>query len=273
MTSTDLSRFDLAEGHLAYLDTGEGDLVVLLHGGGVDHRMWRDQIPHLARTHRVIAPDLRNHGASADATTPFRHCDDVAALVRHLDSGPATLVGLSMGGGAATDTALEHPEVVSRIVVSGTGTSEPIFTDPWVFDIFRRYQEAIEAMDVDAWLDATALFVTGPDRTSGEVRGDVVERVRAMGAETVTAHVRPDVAQPLPVTGSWDRLPEIEIPVLAVVGAADAPDHIAMGRRLAEDVQHGRVVEVAGTAHYPNMERPDEWNTLVDEFLAAGAGV
>ncbi|WP_143673523.1 alpha/beta fold hydrolase, partial [Streptomyces griseiscabiei] len=81
--------FQSDDGPLAYLDTGQesgrkagpGTPLVLLHGGFTDHRMWRDLVPALvAAGHRVIAPDARGHGASANASRPFRLTDDLAAL-------------------------------------------------------------------------------------------------------------------------------------------------------------------------------------------------
>ncbi|MBO3734946.1 alpha/beta fold hydrolase [Glycomyces sp. NEAU-S30] len=75
---------------LHWHDTGSGRLPVFLHGGFLDHRMWEDQIPAFAADHRVIAPDARGHGRSSNASGPYRHGDDFAALLRHLDTGPAT---------------------------------------------------------------------------------------------------------------------------------------------------------------------------------------
>lgn len=73
---------------------------------------------------------------------------------------------------------------------------------------------------------------------------------------------------PQPVDDAWDRLDEIEQPVLALCGALDSEDHLDMGRRLAAGVRRGRYAEVQGSAHYPNMEQPDAWNAAVDGFLA-----
>jgi len=60
------------------------------------------------------------------------------------------LVGLSMGGGTAVDTALEHPELVRALVVSGVGTSQPRFTDPWTLDVLTRWQAVLAASDAEA---------------------------------------------------------------------------------------------------------------------------
>jgi pimeloyl-ACP methyl ester carboxylesterase len=102
----DVAWLDTEDGRLAYHDTGTAHPLVLLHGGLLDHRMWDDQIPVLAPLYRVIAPDTRGHGASANASRPFRHADDLAALLRHLDTGPAILARVSVGAGIAVDTAL-----------------------------------------------------------------------------------------------------------------------------------------------------------------------
>jgi len=261
-------RLALDDGHLAYTDTGDGDLVVLLHGGGVDHRMWDDQVSALAARHRVVVPDLRGHGEASTLFTPARHCDDVAALVRHIDAGPAVLVGLSMGGGAATDTALEHPDAVRALVVSGTGTSVATFSDPWVVAILQEWHRAVAARDAAAYVEASLAFCAGPHRRLDEVAGDTVERCRRMLTDTLARHASPDAVMPEPVHDAWDRLDEIEQPVLALCGALDSEDHLDMGRRLAAGVRRGRYAEVQGSAHYPNMEQPDASNAAVDGFLA-----
>lgn len=93
----DVAWLDTNDGRFAYHDAGTGDPVILLHGGFLDHRMWDEQIPVLESRYRVVAPDARGHGASANASRPFRHADDLAALLFHLDIGPAVIVGLSMG--------------------------------------------------------------------------------------------------------------------------------------------------------------------------------
>jgi pimeloyl-ACP methyl ester carboxylesterase len=262
-----MERLDLDPGHLTYTDTGEGDLVLLLHGGGLDHRMWDEQVPGLAAQYRVVVPDLRGHGAASTLDVPSRHCDDVAALVRHLDAGPAVLVGVSMGGGAATDAALEHPELVRAIVVSGTATSVPTFSDPWVLGILDEWGRAIAERDAAAYVEASLAFCAGPTRSLDEVRGDTVARCRRMLTDTLAHHASPDAVLPEPVHDAWDRLGDIDVPVLALCGGLDSEDHRDMGRRLAAAVRHGRYEEVPGTAHYPNMERPQLWDAAVHAFL------
>ncbi|GAA2785053.1 alpha/beta hydrolase [Saccharopolyspora taberi] len=270
----DVRHADIAGGRLAYSDTGSGEPLVFLHGGGLDHRMWNRQIEEFSQRYRVIAPDARGHGRSSTPVEPFRHCDDIAALLEHLGLGPVGLVGLSMGATTALDTALEHPHLVSSLVISGAGTSEPRFTDPWTLEILSTWQRTQEAGDAEGWIDAFMLFTAGPHRDLGQVDPQVVAQCRQMVTETVAAHVRTDPANgkpaavPLiPVENTWQRLPEITADLHAIVGGLDTADHIGMAEQVARTVPNGSSTTVDGTAHYPNMERPAEFNAVLSEFL------
>ena len=73
----------------------------------------------------------------------------------------------------------------------------------------------------------------------------------------------------VPVRDTWARAAGIGVPVLAVHGSADSPDHIGMADRLAGTVADGRAVSVDGAAHYPNMERPGVFDEILADFLRA----
>ncbi|MGW1101481.1 alpha/beta fold hydrolase [Streptomyces sp. NPDC002540] len=267
IATPDLLSYETEDGLLRYRDTGEGPLLVLLHAGFLDHGMWDDQVPVLARHHRVVVPDARGHGASSNAGGPFRHTDDLAALLRHLDAGPAILVGVSMGAATAVDTVLEHPDLVRALVVSGAGTSEPEFQDPWSEGVLADQARALAAGDVEGWIDASMLFVAGPHRTLGDVDPTVVRRLREMTARTLAKHTGDEPDWRVPVPDTWARAARITIPVLAVIGGIDSDDHIGMPRRLVRTVADGRVAIVEGAAHYPNMERPEAFDEILGGFL------
>jgi pimeloyl-ACP methyl ester carboxylesterase len=252
---------------LFWTDTGTGRPLVLLHGGFVDHGMWDDQITAFSGRYRVIAPDARGHGRSGIATEPFRHTDDLAALLRHLGTGPATLVGLSMGASIAVDTALEHPELVGALIVSGAGTSEPYFSDPWTTQALSRWTAAMAAGDLEASVEGFLQFVAGPHRTLDEVALGVVHRLRQMAKGTMSKHTLGEPDWLVPVRDTWARAAGIDVPVLAINGSIDSPDNVGMAERLVGTVKNGRATSVDGTAHYPNMERPDVFNEILEDFL------
>ncbi|WP_309059537.1 alpha/beta hydrolase [Streptomyces sp.] len=267
--ASELRSFASSDGDLAYLDTGSGDPVVLIHSGYVDHRVWDAQIPALAAHYRVIAPDVRGHGSSANATEPFRWADDLAGLLRHAGAGPAVLVGLSMGGVIATDTVLEHPELVRAVVTCGAATGDFQYTDPWHREIQAESARALGAGDIEGWLKAFLSVAPGPHRTAGDIDPDILRRLREMALHTLSKHTPDEKDQHVPVTGSWARLPQIGVPVLTVNGGLEPDDMHAAAERLAGAVPDGRSVTIDGTGHYPNMERPEVFNRVLLDFLGA----
>ncbi|MER5437928.1 alpha/beta hydrolase [Streptomyces sp. NPDC002790] len=252
---------------LFWIDEGTGRPLVLLHGGFLDHHMWDDQIAHLAAAHRVIAPDARGHGRSPNAAGPFRHTDDLAALLRQLGVGPAVLVGISMGASIAIDTALEHPALVGGVVISGAGTSEPYFTDPWTTGIWTTWQAAMAAGDVAAAVEAFTVFGAGPHRTLSDIDPRVVDRLRTMTWNTMSKHTAEEPDWSVPLKDTWLRAAAIPVPVRAVNGALDSPDHIGMAERLTSSVTDGLAVSIPDVAHYPNMEHPEAFNQALAAFL------
>src|SRR5215212_4829081 len=83
---------------LAYDDVGQGSLVLFVHAGIADRSMWDHQISHFSRSNRVIALDLRGFGDSNMPELPYANHEDANTLLNALAVGPATVVGVSLGG-------------------------------------------------------------------------------------------------------------------------------------------------------------------------------
>jgi pimeloyl-ACP methyl ester carboxylesterase len=100
---------------------GEGGTpLVVVHGGFGSNEMMASLAARLAAGRRVVSVELQGHGHTADIDRPFGYetfGDDLAALVRHLDLGPVDLLGYSLGGGASLRTAVQHPDVLRRLVL------------------------------------------------------------------------------------------------------------------------------------------------------------
>jgi pimeloyl-ACP methyl ester carboxylesterase len=105
---------------LYYEEHGSGEPLVLLHGGIAGGEMFAGVLPELAARRRVIVVDLQGHGHTAHVDRPLRAellADDVAGLIGHLGLGRADLMGYSLGGMTALRTAVQHPDVVRRVVL------------------------------------------------------------------------------------------------------------------------------------------------------------
>jgi pimeloyl-ACP methyl ester carboxylesterase len=115
---------------LYYEVHGEGEPLILLHGGVGAIEMFGEVLPLLARGRRVIGVDLQAHGRTADIDRPMTYeamADDMAALIEHLGVGEADVMGYSLGGGVALQTAIRHPEAVRKAVLVST----PFKRDGW----------------------------------------------------------------------------------------------------------------------------------------------
>ena len=129
MTATDWASGARGTGHYVevnglnlYFEThGAGRPLILLHGGLGSGEMFGPILPALAERHQVIAPDLQGHGRTADIDRPIDMrlmADDIAALIEHLGLNKPDVVGYSLGGGVALQTAIKYPAMVRRLVVA-----------------------------------------------------------------------------------------------------------------------------------------------------------
>jgi pimeloyl-ACP methyl ester carboxylesterase len=260
-----MREIDLPDGRLAFVEKGVGPALVLLHGGGVDHRMWSPQLASLPADHRVIAYDARGHGRSSTPTGPFRHADDVVGLLDQLGIERAVLVGTSMGAATAVDTAVEYPERVAAVLACGAGGGDPRFRDPWQLAVLAQRDAA---RTPEAWITASLRFAAGPSRSVDELDPALVESLREQMGETLTRHVATGVPMlPAEVPDVLTRRAEITVPVLAVGGALDSADHLRVARELADATPRGRFALVEGAAHYPNLECPKEFDALVRSLV------
>jgi pimeloyl-ACP methyl ester carboxylesterase len=115
---------------LYYEVHGEGEPLILLHGGVGAIEMFGEVLPLLAEGRKVVGVDLQAHGRTADIDRPMTFeamADDVAALIEHLGFPEADVMGYSLGGGVALRTAIQHPEVVRKLVL----VSIPFKRDGW----------------------------------------------------------------------------------------------------------------------------------------------
>jgi pimeloyl-ACP methyl ester carboxylesterase len=106
--------------NLYYEIHGSGEPLILLHGGVVGIEMFGANVVELARTRQVVAVELQGHGRTADIDRPLSFeamADDIAALIAHLGMKRVDVVGLSLGGGVALQTAFRHPAAVRKLVV------------------------------------------------------------------------------------------------------------------------------------------------------------
>ena len=117
---------------LWYEVSGSGPPLVLIHGHGLDARMWDDQFAPFAEDYRVLRYDLRGFGKSAlVGELPYTHEEDLAALLDHLGFTRAAILGLSLGGRVAIDFALAYPVKTRALIVVDAAISGHPWSEEW----------------------------------------------------------------------------------------------------------------------------------------------
>ena len=256
-------------GRLYYETSGNGPAIVLIHAGFLDSRMWDPQIPIFSKTHRVIRYDVRGFGKSHIARNTYSDYKDLRALLSHLRVKTASLVGVSNGGRIAADFAVEYPSMLDHLVlvspgISGYKSSGPEEEKMWEeFDKQMRPQEdavrelrAADAVETDlnAWASAQT-----PDNR---------ERIRQIAMDNFHAQVEnPWKLQVPPEPRTFQRLSQIRIPTLVIIGDRDVPPQILLTDNIHSRIPGSKRVLIRGADHIVNMSKPDEFNRTVLEFL------
>ena len=233
--------------------------VVLVHSLAGNFSQWDAQLAHLRSSRRAIALDLRGHRWSESAKTGDYSmagmAGDIEAVVRHLGLERLVLVGHSMGGGVALTYAGAHPERVAGLLLVdpiGDGKQIPAAeVEPFLAGLDSDYENTIGGH----WAG-----IAGPDSA---VRERLLFDLRATPRETVVRSLR-EVVQfdPHPALARYRG------PKLAIVTPSN--DQGFSLHRLGKGFPH-RVV--TGTGHWIQLDKPDDFNRMLDEFLETTTSV
>jgi 3-oxoadipate enol-lactonase len=234
--------------------------IVLLHGLGTDRRIWLYQVPVFCTRAPVLSVDLRGHGRSSAPAGAWTVADmalDVVRLLRYLGVERAHLVGLSMGGMVAQQLALDYPYAVASVVLADTIAGIPSDGEAVAAEALRF----IESHSM-AEVAKTRITTAFTDAVDPVMRGHLIEAVALndKAAYERAAHAAFEFSV-------RDRLAEIRVPALVVVGEGDRTFPLAWMEDLAAHIPGARLVRIPGAGHISTMERPQAFNRAVLEFL------
>ena len=198
---------------------------------------------------------------------PYAHYRDLHALLDHLGVERAALVGASMGGSVAIDFTLEHPDRVSALVLVDPGLDGYRFQDPWLKERWNASEDALERGD---WEEAarieTATWLAGPDRVIETLPRELRDLLHDMLLASYPA-TRAGGVEEGPDRSSIERLNEIVVPTLVLVGEHDVPDMKRIAEILGSGIRGAESGTLADAAHLPSLECPEEFNRIALAFL------
>jgi len=247
---------------LAFTERGQGPACLLVHAFPFDARMWEPQIEAIAPTHRVIAPDLRGFGRSANlppARTVDEHADDLVELLDRLGIENAAVVGLSMGGYIAFALMRRHPSRVRALVLADTKATadgeEAKRNRQAIIDLVREQGPAalmqkllpnLIAADADEAVKQKVLEIGGS------------QTVEAVANALMALRDRPD---------STELLSRIAVPTTVIVGEQDTISPVAEMQAIARAIPDASFTVLKGAGHLSNLERPSAFDDALRNAL------
>jgi len=241
-------------------ETGGGNAlpIVFLHGVGSDKSVWRPQLAHFGASRRAIAVDYLGYGDSDPVSDGTTRDDYAAAIVAAMDAlgiGRAHICGLSLGGVIAIAIHHAAPNRCASLILADTFAVHP--------DGRGIYDRSVAgSADMRAFAEARSDFLLAQP-AGPAVRSEVVETMSrihpaayCIGAEAVW------------LADQRDRVAEIDVPTLIVCGDQDRPTPPALSEDLHRLIPGSRLEMIADAGHLTNLERPSEFNRLVEDFVA-----
>jgi pimeloyl-ACP methyl ester carboxylesterase len=275
---SDVKYVELHGERVAYRDAGSGEVVVLIHGMAGSSDTWEAVIPHLARRHRVIAPDLLGHGQSDKPRTDYSLGAFAAGLRDLLDElriSRATIVGHSLGGGVAMQFIYQHPEYCQRLILVSSGGLGPdvgwilrLLASPGVeFVLPVVAPKVVLGMGnhVRSWLNTVGL---GSPR-AGQVWAAYSSLSDPPAREAFLRTLRSVVDYRGQSVSALSRLRlRAEVPTLVVWGDSDHIIPVEHGYGVRAARPGSRLQVLAGLGHFPHVEAPAEVASAIEEFIA-----
>jgi pimeloyl-ACP methyl ester carboxylesterase len=252
---------------IVYEIQGEGRPLVLIHGWSLNLRMWDEQVPALSRLYRVIRYDRRGFGLSGGHEDTTRGPGDLRALLTHLGVERAHVLGMSQGAWIALSFALSYPGMVDGMILQGPQAPSG-FGLRWDGDDrvpLEHYRQLVKSSGLPAFREAWSghpLMAIPPGRE------ELKERLKTI----LDAYPGGDFLDPVPqskeaVSPRMERLSEINVPALVVVGNQEIPFFRIVADALVYALPNARKAVIEGGGHLINMIRPGEYNKHILEFL------
>ena len=261
--SASASFVRVAGAELYYQECGAGpEAVVLIHDGIIHSAVWDDVWPGFCGHFHTVRYDRRGYGRSPAATSWYSETDDLLAILRRTGIARATLVGSSHGGEISINFTLDHPELVKRLILVGAVVGGLPYTEHFILrgvSNSASLRKGDVAAGLRAWANDRYLIAPGND----------VARKKLLELLVANPQDMTHSDQVLPIKPALPRLGEIHVPTLVLVGDADIPDVHAHAGAIEAGIPRARRVVVPGTGHIMYLEKPDQFEHIVIDFMDA----
>jgi pimeloyl-ACP methyl ester carboxylesterase len=262
----------------AFVKTGSGPALLLLHGLGCDHTTWLPVVATLARRYTVIAPDLLGHGRSAKPRADYSvggYANGMRDLLTVLGIDKVTVVGHSFGGGVAMQFAYQFPERTERLVLVAPGGLGPDVAPAIRAITLPGFHQAMGLVTLPGVRHLTtaglrALSATGISRVRDlDEVAEIIDSFKDPRARRAIRHVVSAVVDWRgQIITMVDRAYLTEaMPMCVIWGTEDAVIPVEHAGIAAEFAPAATVEVIANAGHFPHKDHPQRFVRILDDFI------
>lgn len=254
---------DDARIHYSTSGPREAPVMIFLHDGLMPSESWTYQVSHFRQSYRIVEYDRRGYGRSTMGTRHYSETKDLHSLCRALQITNAVLVGSSSGAAVAIDFTLQNPTLVQRLVLAGPVVGGLAFSEYFENRNRARFAPLSEQGNVEAtisnWVADPFLLAPRPAAAREFFQSVMLRNPQNLSRAWDLAEV--------PEKPAVRYLNEISVPTLIVVGESDIADVHAHAGAIQAGIPGSQRIVVPDCAHLVHLERPDEFNGIVNRFL------
>ncbi|MEO8515163.1 MAG: alpha/beta hydrolase [Flavobacterium sp.] len=244
--------------NIHYKETGKGNIaIVFVHGWLGNANWWNSQEAFFKEKYNIVQIDLGGHGKSGKSRqnwTGEQYADDIKAVINQLNSSEIILVGHSMSGAYVLEASINSPKVKAILLVDTLRDLDQVFTseqvEELVFSDYRKdYKSAIEnVLSRDIFVEETPLIV------KNQLQNEFLQNESELAINALKPLYEMDIRK---------MAKSVAVPVRAI-NSEKSPTNIENNRKYFKNYSY-RII--TGTGHYPMLEKPDEFNIIMNELL------
>lgn len=246
---------EIPSGKIYFEESGEGIPIVFLHGFALDNRIWDNQFKYFSRTYRAIRYDLRGFGKSSLPTDQkYSHHEDLLFLVNSLHVTKSIITGLSLGGAIAINYCLLYPNRVSRLILVDSDIGG------YKKSNLSKMYESVET--------GRKLWYSNPLIARALRKRSVAKKLKQIIDDYSGWHwLHKDSYKEDITPKAIERLSDIHVPTLIIVGEKDEKYFIDAASELLSRIPTSKLNVLKGVGHLSSMEAPLRLNRIINHYL------
>lgn len=247
-----------------YEQNGEGTPLILIHGGGTTHRMWRPQISYFLKRFKVISYDVRGHGQSGGSHRKYScelYADDLKALIDFLSIKQPVLCGLSLGGMIAQSFAVKNPEAIRGLILADTAAASALSRREFIERaIFSKHLIKLLLRLMSRELYVKLAFWFFP-KMKPKIKAFLKEEELQMDKEELIKMM--DAVYDFQLL----ELSRIQVPTLILLGEWERKAVFYHADVMKSLISEASIVIIPEAQHVSSLENPTAFNRVVMEYL------